>query len=603
MEVEEADSRALALLELARSDPEVWARRFATIKNDFAEEVVGPEPTKVQREMYAYYRECQAQGVPCKMLVYKSRRMGASTGAQAIFYHHGQRNPGVTGKLMGNKDETANEVFEIFGRMARGDMFPWDDEDGAERRRVEETAGVVRFGKGSVFKNLSARGEEPGRGGAVQMANLTECAHYPETGDPVGAFLQSAKAALTSPVGLLIADSTPNGPKGWFYKMVMLALKAERAGTRKPGDWKLIFVPWWEGHDSTKAFGSEEERARFAADLRPDEREELEKHDRGRGVITLEHLNWRRMMIESFLEGEVNKFRQEYPSDPREGFLLSSRNRFDLTRLEAMKTAALAGRVESVGNFSVQDDGRVSWLPDAAGLTRIFEGPKYGCRYWVSFDTMTGEDQTMTGTKADPDWHDIQVWRGEYYDEALGAERVRKLVCRHVSRLPIDLAATEAYGMSVYYGGAPVVVEKNNSGLAAIVTLRALGANLWKRKRLNPSTNNVEEQIGWDTNAQTRKTIIDGLAKAVRQGDIEIPDVEVIEQMMVFVTNASGKPEAMPGEHDDAVLAAAIAEATKECAAEREMPKRGRWTAQKLRRDPGLGTSDGFVRARFAGRR
>lgn len=31
--------------------------------------------------------------------------------------------------------------------------------------------------------------------------------------------------------------------------------------------------------------------------------------------------------------------------------------------------------------------------------------------------------------------------------------------------------------MSVYYGGCPIVVEKNNCGLAAIVTLRALGEN------------------------------------------------------------------------------------------------------------------------------
>lgn len=588
------DPRLEQLLALARSDPEVWARKFLVIKDDFGVEIRGPKPTKVQTEEYKYYRECQRAGVPCKMLVYKSRRMGASTGAQVIFYHHGQSYPGITGKLMANKEDTAAEVFEIFERMAKGDRFPW--ENGGQA--VESKAGLVRFGKGSEYKNLSARGAEPGRGGGVQMANLTECAYYPEIDDPVGAFLQSAKAAVTSPIGLVIADSTPAGARGWFYKMVMLALKAMRDGTWKPGDWKLIFVPWWEGYDATQAFRSAEEREVFGRELRKDELAELTKHDRGRGVITLEHLNWRRTMIESMLQGDVNKFRQEYPSDPVEGFLMSSRQRFDMEVLQRMRTRAAGINPEGIGNFSVQDDGTASWLPDPQGLTKLFELPKCGCRYIVSFDTMTGADQVSPDKKANPDFQDIQVWREEIYDEGLQAVRMRKLVARHCSRLPVDMAAVEAYGLSLHYGRAIIVVEKNNSGLAPIIVLKQLGANLWKRRRINPTNNNVEEQIGWDTDAGTRKTIIDGLAKAIREEKLDIPDPEVIDQMMTFVTNAKGKPEAMPGEKDDAVFSAAIAEANKGAATKYGMPVRRRYTEAQLRRNPWLGSPDGFVRSR-----
>ncbi len=53
------------------------------------------------------------------------------------------------------------------------------------------------------------------------------------------------------------------------------------------------------------------------------------------------------------------------------------------------------------------------------------------------------------------------------------------------------------------------------------------------------------------------------------------------------------------GEHDDAVLAGAIAEATKDCASERKLQTRPRWTEAQLRRNPALGPADGFRRSRF----
>ncbi len=63
--------------------------------------------------------------------------------------------------------------------------------------------------------------------------------------------------------------------------------------------------------------------------------------------------------------------------------------------------------------------------------------------------------------------------------------------------------------------------------------------NIWKRRRIDPTNNRVEEQMDWDTNQQTRKTIIDGFAKAIREKELDIPDVEMIQQCQTFVTNAN----------------------------------------------------------------
>src|SRR5262245_56859517 len=57
--------------------------------------------------------------------------------------------------------------------------------------------------------------------------------------------------------------------------------------------------------------------------------------------LTLEQLNWRRWAIENKCGRDPEKFRQEYPGNDVECWLLSGRPRFDQKKLQQMLLAAV----------------------------------------------------------------------------------------------------------------------------------------------------------------------------------------------------------------------------------------------------------------------
>lgn len=573
-------------------DAEIWSRACLTYKNAFGEIHVGlREPTEVQLQLFEHDRQCKMAGVPMKCLVYKSRRMGASTGAQGVLYHRLQRTGNLTCKLMANTDKTAGEVSDIFKLMAKKDRFPWPGQKGPAV--TQDIAGRTTLASTSVYVDLSARGEEPGRGGAAQLANLTECAHYPETGDPVGGFLPSVQAALTSAVGCIIADTTPAGPVGWFFEMCMLAVKREADGKQKLSDWKLIFVPWWKGRDATKAFVNDAQRDDFLANLRPDESEEWANHDPEHAFITPEHMHWRRMIIDDVLKGSVETFRTEYASSVREGFMRSARHVFNLREMQRGFDNAKGCHPIKVGGMSlIEGNAKASFIPEENGATKIWEDPIYNHSYLVAMDCATGADQATGGAKANPDYHSIGVWRAEYTEN--GIVYPPRRVAEHHSRLPIEVASAEAHALSIYYGGALIFPEINGCGLAGVKALESLGANIFARKMANLTMNNTETANGWMTTEVTRKTIIAFLAQAIRTRMIDVPCADWWEEALNFVIDPKkGRPEALSGQKDDRIMESAVAIFNMNTATRYELPTYHRVTEAQLRRNGGKVLADG----------
>jgi hypothetical protein len=62
------------------------------------------------------------------------------------------------------------------------------------------------------------------------------------------------------------------------------------------------------------------------------------------------------------------------------------------------------------------------------------------------------------------------------------------------------------------------------------------------------------DMLGWRTTVKSRKPMIADLVQVVQEGELIIFDIRVLEEMRMFIENASGKPEAETGEHDDCVI-------------------------------------------------
>jgi hypothetical protein len=565
------------LEDLIRIDPEIWFSTFGVIKDKRGKDIK-PKPNTLQKRMFAHYRKCQIEDKPCKMIILKPRQKGASTCAQALTYHHMRKHENLSGSLMGDISGTSDKVFEIYRRYAEYDQFPWTEEGGS-LADGGNLADLIKLKSKSAYGKETAGSKNAGRSGTIQVGNMTEVAFWPMQGerDPALGYLQSLYDGDN--VSLVVADSTPNGPNGWFYRTWV-----------QDNEWAKIFAAWFEFDDSVIPFHSDAELQDFKDTMTEDEKEEMERFDVG-----YEQLHWRRRVLQDKCNGDLSKFRQEYPSDPEECFLMSSRPRFHVSNLDKMVKASTDLKPK-MGTMSVQTDGKTAnFKPDRLGNWKIYEEPEYDSKYLISVDTCTGEDQQMQGLAADPDFHSVQVWKAPYEDWH-GNWHVPRMVALHHSRLDIGVLAQEIEGAARWYGDAFIIPEVNNSGLALLKYLLEAGLSVYRRRRFNDSSGMVEKSFGWSTDKVTRKTVIDHMAAELLEENFDIPDIDVLKEMKTFVINDKGKPEAAPGHHDDHVLAAAIALYNIDSASTFKAPKKKKITNRMLHKNPGLMCPDGFMR-------
>lgn len=534
---------------LARVDPEIWFVLYGVLKDKEGKVLPKRKPNLLQRRMFAEYRKCMAEKRPFRCLGLKPRQVGLSTVIAAITYHHNRTHPNLSGALMADKVGTADKVFEIYRTFAEEDRLDWGQGNGAlpEFGQPGNLADEIILPNGSRYGKETAGSARAGAGGTIQVANGTEVAHFPKVNgkDPALGFLNSWYDEGPMSIGMF--DTTPNGPTGLFYELWQ----------DKNNGYCRIFAAWFEFVEHSKPFDTPADRQNFEDTLDDDEREEQARYN-----VTLEQLNWRRHVIKTKCQNDPNKFRQEYPSNDVDCFLLNARLRFKATILAQM------GRVWQsikpiVGELSMQDDQAVSFAADPAGTVEIVEGPRIGLSYLVAMDTCTGKDQQTSGAKADPDWHSIGVLRDEYTD-GNGVYWPPKIVAHHYSRLESEYAALVAASLSIHYGRCMVIPEVNNCGLYHVKALDAMEIPIYERTHINKASDTMDRHQGWRTDVLTRRTIVDNLGGLIMQWKPDAPTFEcpfpwILDQLGTFVRFKDGAIRAMAGKHDDGVMMLAIA--------------------------------------------
>lgn len=557
-----------------------WFMRWGVVKDRSGEIVRHPhlKLQSVQRKMYEHYDLCTEQRKPCRMIVLKWRKGGASTGAQALMYHHDRRWRNRSSAIMGDVTGTSDQVFEIYRRFAVGDLFDWGDGFGNLRAgdKERDLTDDITLPNGSTYKKVTAGSTNANRSGTIQGANSTETSYYPESidRDPLTSFLGSWSENTESSLGII--DSTSNGPFGKFYEYFM--------GTN---DWHKIFVAWFEDDENVLPFASSYEEEKFKSSLMKHEGEQM---DRFR--LRLDQLHWLHDKLVNKCGSSVEQLNKEYPPSMEDAFLQKSALRFNIQVLDKMKRAADSAQAQR-GTISVQkEDERVKssvFLPDPNGDVFIYEKPIYGCKYALVVDSCTGEDQQARGQGANPDWHSVGIQRALYLDPNNGDFLPPKLVAHHYSRLEVGTMCELAAGLAFMYGECIGIAEVNGCGLYPVKKLAELGVKMWERSR-KPQSNAMigETSSGWFTNEAVRKTIIDNLASLIQNWTPEKPtfeclSVHAIQQLMRFIRTSSGRDEHMPNEHDDDVLMLAIGlYLVNDVATLRKLPERKKIDINKL---------------------
>ncbi len=265
------------------------------------------------------------------------------------------------------------------------------------------------------------------------------------------------------------------------------------------------FFPWW----------FEEAYVGRAADVGSlNEREQRLVEECG---LSLAQIGYRRQIQGSFRA----LARQEYAEDANECFLASGECIFD--------TAAIDARLRTLSPPVAQ---RLN------GRLHIWLQPIPGRRYLVAVDPAGG------GTEGD-------------YSAAQVIDVDTGLQCAELkAKLSTLELAQESAALAREYENGLLVVERNNHGAGVLAHLH--GVCRWERVYQQGG------QDGWLTSAITRPRMLGRLGSAL----VETPGIfsseRLLQECRSFVRQANGRTEAMAGEHDDCVMAMAIALAVRE---------------------------------------
>jgi hypothetical protein len=120
---------------------------------------------------------------------------------------------------------------------------------------------------------------------------------------------------------------------------------------------------------------------------------------------------------------------------------------------------------------------------------------------------------------------------------------------------PLELAQ-EAAALAREYNNALLVVERNNHGSGVLAYLETVCRY--------PRIYKMGGHPGWLTSAITRPRILGRLGSALVETAGIFTSERLLRECRSFVRQASGRAEAQAGEHDDCVMAMAIALAVRE---------------------------------------
>lgn len=498
--------------------------------------VLGPGQLRL-REGIALQRK---KGLPVRIIYLKSRRIQATTGTAAEFFHDTAFHAGVHTVVLAHDAVSTEIIFKIYERfhnqykpfggaiklppsrpLSDRIYYEYGDDDESSFIQIH-TAGNVNFGRGFRITNL----------------HFSEYPYYPDSASTRSAAMS---AVSKTPDTTVVIEGTAKTIGDDFH-----GLWQEAVDPSIDSQWLGLFMGWWEHPDNRMPLSVPGDI--FQQSLSREDRELMARHS-----LSLDQMNWRRYVIRNDFRGDMQSFQREHPATPEEAFTAASRNRFSIPHINRMPLQ----RQAIVGELQVDELGdgekRLVFLPGEHGPLRIYKMPEKGRMYAAGADPSGGADANEGKGKADPDWAVAHILDRDTCEQCA----VLRLRCmpgefgRYLNRL------------LRWYNFAQVAIERTGAGIGSLEAL--LNANypsglIYHRVVANDQDPVVRsDKIGWNTDEISRAQLISLLDEALRQGSIFVHDPVTIQELLWFVINARGKAEAQKGCHDDTVIALALA--------------------------------------------
>lgn len=477
-------------------------------------------PLKLNQAQLRLYNIIKAQKEakkPVRIIILKARQLGFSTATEAVFFKETATKMNINTAIVAHKEESTTNLFNMTKLMYN--ELPELLKPQIKASNARELVFNTKEGNGlnSKIKCMTAGGEGVGRSDTINNLHLSELAFW--QGDKKQTLLGLLQAVPNNSNTMVIIESTANGYE-YFKEMWDNAVAGEN-------DYIPLFVGWNELEEYQMPYTGFE--------LTKKERELKETYN-----LTLEQLTWRRWSIANNCGGDEELFAQEYPINPQEAFVSTGKCYFDkeevIRRIQEIKEPIKRGFF--IFDYDGLKISNIKFKEDKQGPIKIYKEPQQGRPYVLGGDTAGEGSDYFTGHVDDNITGEQTAVLKQEYNEV---DYTRQMYC-----------------LGMYYNTALIGIEANYTTYPIQELVRLKYPKQFVREKEDTYTGKKDKAFGFKTTPITRPLILAELQTLVKENIELINDKETLEEMLVFVKNERGRPEAQAGYHDDLVMGKAI---------------------------------------------
>lgn len=480
-----------------------------------------------QIKFHRAFESLRQNGHLLRIIALKARQEGISTYSEGRLFHAAHLTENSKNVVIAHEKESGASIFgmcRLYYDCLPAAMRPMTRYSSKRELVFENPDPKTRYqnpGLRSSLEVYTAGKKSVARGTTIHNLHASELASWTFPEDVIPALLPTVPKNDTS---IVIYESTAKGVGNFFHQEWLMAKNHE-------SNFLPFFLPWFDLASYSREFNSQTQRDEFASHLN-DEEKELRQEFK----LRLEQLYWRRLTIAD-LRGDVELFRQEYPSTPEEAFLVSGVPIFDRSKLRLIALKCKP----PVFRGDIADRGLV---PNENGPLKIWRQPEPGQVYTLGADVADGGQGG--------DYSCIEIWRklpAPYH-----AEQVLEW---HGHLDPYNFAHIIS-PLAKMYNEALVAVEINAHGLATQQELQRHYWNIYQQEHFDRYKNQLQNKIGWETTQRTKKLLIAFATHCIADMTIIIHSADLVQECMTFVRDETGGAQASGNGYDDRVMSAMI---------------------------------------------
>jgi len=253
---------------------------------------------KAQMTLHNFIENIRKEKQPVRVCVAKGRQQGCSTYVCARYLHRAIMYPGTPVFILAHISDSTDYLFKMVKRMFYNLPPQLQPKVGtSNRKELKFSALDSEYALGTAGSELIGRGTTP------LLLHMSEAAYYQNTEEISTGLMQGIP---TTPESEIIVESTSNGVGNMFYNLCMKGIDPNSFSR-----YKTIFLPW---------YWQDEYRQKVSREIKTSDEEDELMELYG---LDLEQILWRRVKINDEFEGDIWRFKREYPMNLSESFITS----------------------------------------------------------------------------------------------------------------------------------------------------------------------------------------------------------------------------------------------------------------------------------------